>query len=155
MNDNTFFSVVQKCVSVTPICSRHPMLLPLGPYGVEVSDFSCSSVCCLCVTLRIDPKRNPKIRQFRRNNGKMWTKNGPDFGPIQNRTRKSASSEGTMENLDQNRFRFWNISCQTRPVTWLRHSRCSWWVITELWVLYAIGSKATHALRMQSSKINK
>ena len=56
------------------------LLLPLGAYGVEVSDFSCSSVCLSSVvTLRIDPKRNPKIRQFRRNNGKIWTKNGSVF----------------------------------------------------------------------------
>ena len=56
---------------------------PFGAYGVEGSDFSlfvCLSVCTLSVvTLWIDPKRNPKIRQFRRNNGKIWSKTGSFF----------------------------------------------------------------------------
>ena len=57
---------------------------PFGAYGVEGSDFSlfvclCVVCCCLSVTLRIDPKRNPKIRQFRRNNGIIWSKTGSFF----------------------------------------------------------------------------
>ena len=35
-------------------------------------------VVVVVVTL-IDPKRNPKIRQFRRNNGKIWIKNDSVF----------------------------------------------------------------------------